>query len=172
MMMLDAYPRCAAYLKGMNVRLNDASMTNYWGAVILADKWTDEALVKAGGVDFSDKTGEGILARFEALLCGAFTGKPKSGELSESQRAQLQAFLGSRGVKTSMLLSDDDYWKAALILWPSIKRYDGLEHLFNQIRSFSKGQRKTANANIGKLPREWISASKPTPPIFAEDAGQ
>ena len=163
MMALQSYPRCAAYLRGMKVKLDDQSMTNYWGAVILADKWTDKQLQEAGGVDFNDKSGETILGRFEALLGNPRVQKPKSGDLNDSQRTQLLAFLGSRGVMTSRLLTEQDIWKAAKTLWPHIRVWDGLEHLFNQLKCMSKKQRKKANDRIADLPPEWISASKPLP---------
>jgi len=161
MMHLAAFPRCAAYLKGMQVRLDDASMTNYFGAVILSEKWTDEQLVQAGGVDFSARDGDALLSRFEALLAHpSATAHEKQAEREIINHAQLQAFLGSRGVRTSALKSILDYHKAVQILWPSIDSRIPVSQLHLQLAGMPKKVRAQANANLKKLPPEWVIAAK------------
>lgn len=161
MMHLAAFPRCAAYLKGMQVRLDDASMTNYFGAVILSEKWTDAQLVEAGGVDFSTRDGDALLSRFEALLrAPAVTVRQVVAANTERDRAQLQAYLGSRGVKTSALKSDDDYLKAVHVLWPFIDCRISVDRLHLQLASMSKKVRAQANSNLKKLPPEWVISAK------------
>ena len=161
MMHLAAFPRCSAYLKGMQVRLDDASMTNYFGAVILSEKWTDAQLVEAGGVDFTTRDGDALLSRFEALLrADKMAFKQRIEARKEQNHAQLQAFLGSRGVKTSALQSNSDIIKAVHILWPFIDRRIPFDELHRQIASMSKKVRAQANSNLKKLPPEWVIAAK------------
>jgi len=157
-MNLTAFPRCAAYLKGMQIRMDDESMTNYSGAVILSEKWTDEQLVEAGGVDFSTRDGDAILTRFEALL--SRTVREMVDANRERNRISLLAYIGSRGVRTSALKTDDDFLRAVHTLWPFIDRRIPVSEIHSQLASMSKKVRAQANANLKKLPPEWVISAK------------
>ena len=153
---LKQFPRCAAYLNGMGCRLEQFPVSDYYAAVILADAFGD-ADFEAANVDYSNTPGSRLLIAIERMFYSRKVSrlqKPAQ-ELSESMNAQLMAFLGSRGVKTSMLANDDEIWKAAMILWPTLRREEKLEGLVWQIRSFSKAKRKIANANVKNLPDKW-----------------
>ena len=69
--------------------------------------------------------------------------------------------LGSRGVKTSALKTEDDYWKAAETLFPGrIARNGGFTSLAVQIHSIPKKERKRLAAeNLRSVPVEWISGA-------------
>lgn len=72
----------------------------------------------------------------------------------------LNALLGVYGVKTSLLMSDDDYWICAMAFWPAIKREPGatLVDLQKRIKAMSKHDRKTrAKANIMNVPPRFLS---------------
>lgn len=156
MMPITDYPRCAAYLKGMRCRLDDPTMTDYWWAVILSEKWTDEDLVADGRVNFETMAGPDILTEFERLLQDGIA-KPHLGISSEGME-RLRAFLGSRGIRTSALRSSGDYWKAASILWPQVGLPDAdrpLSALLTIISGMTKKQRQSANGNLHRVPAEW-----------------
>jgi len=141
----------------MGCRLEQFPISDYYAAVILADAFED-ANFEAANVDYSNTPGSRLLIAIERMFYSRRVSrqleKPAQG-LSVSQQAQLMAFLGSRGVKTSMLANDDEIWQAAMILWPTLRREDKLEGLVWQIRSFSKAKRKIANANVKNLPEKW-----------------
>jgi hypothetical protein len=156
MMAIADYPRCAAYLKGMRCRLDDPTMTDYWWAVILSQKWTDEELVADGRVNFETMAGPDILTEFERLLRDGIA-KPRLG-ISHEVMERLRAFLGSRGIKTSALRSSGDYWRAASILWPQAVHLEAdhpLPALVTIISGMTKKQRQSANGNLHKVPAEW-----------------
>lgn len=133
-------------------------ISNYWAAVILADKFED-ADFERHKVDFSNTSGSAILTTMERMFYSHRISKMQkpNRELSDAAYAQLMAFMGSRGVKTSALKTSDETWQAAMILWPSIKRGADLADLVSQIRGFSKAQRKIATGNVKKLPENWIA---------------
>jgi len=155
---IDRFPRCAAYLKGMGVNVEKHPISNYYAAVILADKF-EESEYEEHKIDFSLNSGTELLAAIERMFFSKKVSKAQKPQekLSDGDYIRLMAFIGSRGVKTSELLKSDDIWKAAMILWPKIKRGTDLNDLFLQIKMFSKAQRKVANENIKNLPENWIA---------------
>jgi hypothetical protein len=157
----ERFPRCTAYLKGMGCRFTDSAWNNYWAAVLLADTFNDKELL-AVGVDYNLLNGSELLRRLESLFSGprsrvACYGSKAKREM-DSRAPELVAYLGSRGVKTSALKSDDDFVKAARILWPFMDKAIRYDQLLGQIMSMSKKTRRTANANLGKLPPDWRGA--------------
>lgn len=72
----------------------------------------------------------------------------------------LNALLGVHGVRTSMLMSNQDYWMVAKALWPQIReeKDDTLQDLQRKIKSMSKAQRrKDARQNLRNIPSAWFS---------------
>jgi len=156
-MAITEYPRCAGYLKAMRFRLDDPAMTDYGWAVALSENWTDEFLVEDGRVNFDTMDGPSILVEFERLLRDGR--QATANGLSPDDMDSLKAFLGSRGVKVSKLQGDDDYRKAARVLWgKQIGVKASLSELLATIRKMSKRQRQEARTNIQKLPPEWRAA--------------
>ena len=152
---ISRFPRLVAYMRGMGCNVERHPISDYWAAVILSDKFTDSQFA-AQNVNFADTSGSVLLATIDRMfrLPTERKDKAKTG-ISESGKVQLMAFLGSRGVKTSKLNGDDDVWKAAIVLWPTIQRGSDLGSLVRQISSFSKAKRKSANVNIKNLPENW-----------------
>lgn len=153
-MSIHEYQRCAAYLKGMRINLNDPEMNDFWFAVILGDRIQGDVLEKAG-VHFErgNRDGQKLLQGMEQILA---EGLHRTGaQASEA----LKAFIGSRGVKASKLKTIQDFWKVAAILWP--EHFKGkigtLDQLEKQIRSLSKKQRQAARQNVNRVPAEWRS---------------
>jgi hypothetical protein len=161
MMAISEFPRCSAYLKAMHFKLNDPSMTDYGWAVALSENWTDAFLVKDGRVNFDTMDGASILTEFERLLRDG-GGRQKSRGISHEDMERLKAFLGSRGIKTSMLKGMDDYWSVAEILWPhkvSPKQDADLSSLLSTLSGMTKKQRQTARDNLHKVPAQFRGAS-------------
>lgn len=162
------FPRCAAYLKACNYRLDDEAMHAKAWAVCASEAFTDEELIADGRVSFEDMPGDAILSEFERLLRTRAHGR--HARRNETRRAttahsdeheSLKAFIGSRGVKVSALGNDADYWKVARILWPhAIKKKDSgpLSLLHHKIKSMPKRSRASARDNIFKVPAEWRGA--------------
>lgn len=72
----------------------------------------------------------------------------------------LNALLGVHGVRTSMLMSNQDYWMVAKALWPQIReeKDDTLQDLQRKIKGMSKAQRrKDARQNLRNIPAAWFS---------------
>jgi hypothetical protein len=158
---VSAYPLCAKRLHFQNVNFTDDKFTKYWAAVNVAFDLPDTQLTHFGGFDFSDrsdKNGAKLLSRLEEFLIKR--GQRLAGNNFAATEA-LKALLGSRGIKTSMLKSEDDYWTAAEILFSGrIKRNGGLTSLYTQIHAIPKKQRKAlANENLRKLPADWLSSA-------------
>ncbi|MFD1199548.1 hypothetical protein ACFQ3K_14675 [Brucella gallinifaecis] len=154
-MSIHQFPRCAAYLKGMRVNLNDPEMTDYWFAVILGDRMPKEELER-DGINFNRHERDGIklLQGIERILV---EGRNKSKVWASEA---LKAFIGSRGVKASKLKTIEDFWKVAAILWPQhIKgKIGSLDQLEAHIRSLSKKQRQAARENLKRVPAEFRTA--------------
>lgn len=75
----------------------------------------------------------------------------------------LNALLGVHGVRTSMLMSNQDYWMVAKALWPQIReeKDDTLQDLQRKIKSMSKVQRrKDARQNLRNIPSAWFSEAE------------
>ena len=157
MIQMQIPPRCAGYLKALNVRVSDPDMTSYWAAVILADALTEPDLV---AVDFdlgtgpiAERDGDALLQKLEVAL-----GQKRAGAMADDDMESLKAFLGSRGVKVSKLPDADAFWATASILWPQTVangRTGALTELVTLIRSMSKKARQSARANLAKVPAEW-----------------
>ncbi len=148
------YPRCAAYLRGMRVKLDDPEMTDYWFASILSDGWTDDALTDAGTINFDTMSGAELLTAFEVLLAD----KKRAAKPAHADMESLKAFLGSRGVKVSKLPDDAAYWYVASVLWPDTIRAGAmgtLSELGAIIRRMPKKARQAARANLRDVPSEW-----------------
>lgn len=159
-MAIHDFPRCAAYLKGARYKLNDPDMDDYGWAVALSHTWTDEFLVEDGRVNFDTMSGTAILTEFERLFRDGW--KQKSSDaptfsMPAADMDKLRAFLGSRGIKTS-LLTKDAYWEVASILWPDHVENDPskpLDDLLSIISNLSKKQRQAAHRNLSKVPARW-----------------
>lgn len=158
---VSSYPLCAKRLHFQRANLSDPMMTHYWAAVCVADELTDEELAEHGGINFGNRSpenGKKLMAALEAVLLkrqqkrarGAFTASD-----------QLRAMLGARGVKTSMLHSEDDYWTVAETLFPgATKRDGGMQRLHQQMLAIPKKERKRlADANLRHLKPEWLSGA-------------
>lgn len=65
---LSMTPRCAAYLKAMRVKIEEASMNEYWAALCIAESFSDKALKKFGGINFHVMKGPQLLKRMEEFL--------------------------------------------------------------------------------------------------------
>lgn len=156
-MTIQAYPRCAAYLKASNYILSDPTMMDKHWAIGISQAFTDEELVKAGTINFETMSGDALMTEFERLMGGR---QPRRNVgASES----LKAFIGARGVKVSVLHGDEDFWTVARILWPqAVTASDGgpLSLLHHKIKSLTKRQRQEARANLRKVPSKW-RASQP-----------
>lgn len=164
MINVSAYPLCAKKLKFQRVNLDEPTMTKFWAAVCVADDCLDEQLTDFGGFDFNDRSPENggrLLKRLEEFLAQRQQRYAKNSVRAKLADDGLIAMLGSRGIKTSMLKSEDDYWTAAEILFSGrIKRNGGLTSLYTQIHAIPKKQRKAlANENLRKLPADWLSSA-------------
>jgi hypothetical protein len=156
---VSAYPLCAKRLHFQNVNFSDEKFTEYWAAVNVAYDLPDTQLTDFGGFDFtdrSDKNGRKLLKRLEEFLNNR-SQRYAANNFAASEG--LKASLGARGVKTSMLKSDDDYWTAAATMFPGcIKRNGGLTSLYAQIHVIPKKKRQAlAKENLRKLPADWLS---------------
>lgn len=154
-MSIHQFPRCAAYLKGMRVNLNDPEMTDYWFAVILGDRIAGDVLDKEGVKFERDlRDGQKLLNSLERILVNGLH------RLNAQASEALKAFFGSRGVKASKLKTIEDFWKVAAILWPQhIKgKIGSLDQLEAHIRSLSKKQRQAARENLNRVPAEFRAA--------------
>lgn len=162
MSIVSSYPLCAKRLAFQKANLSEPSMTKYWAAVAVASEIPDVRLTAFGGFDFNDmseKNGGKLLSRLEMFL------RQRSQNVAANSvfaSEGLKAMLGSRGIKTSCLESEDDYWAAAGILFPErIKRDGGLSSLYVQINSIPKKERKRlAQENLRLIPPDWLSTAE------------
>lgn len=158
---ISGYPQCARILKYQFVNMSEPGFNRYWAAVNVASGLPDTQLEAFGGFDFSKRTDENgakLLSRLEKFLRNRSQRYAKNSfQASES----LRAALGARGVRTSMLTSEDDYWCAAELLFPCrIERNGGFSSLYVQISAIPKRERKAlANANLRRLPKGWVSSA-------------
>lgn len=158
---VSAYPQCANRLKFQYASLTDPLMTPYWAAVCVAFDISDKALAEHGGFNFndiSDANGRKLLAELEKFLIKRQQSRASASVLASNE---LRAMLGGRGIKTSMLTSEDDYWTAAETLFPGrIRRMGGTFALYQQILRIPKKERKRlADANLRRINPEWLSSA-------------
>lgn len=152
-------PHCAKRLQINFTQMADPLMNDYWAAVIVADFCEDKALADFGGFNFDDRSpanGSALLARLEDCI------RQKRHRVQRLDVPNgLSAMLGARGIKTSMLKTEADWWDAALTLFPGIKtRKRGLQALYNAIVLIPKKERKRlADANLHKIKPEWLSSA-------------
>lgn len=176
---MSAYPRCLASLHFQRCNLAETGFTLYWAAACVSAEFSDDVLEKAGGFNFddrSDENGARLLSRLEQMLAERQQrSKGKHARRNEAKKTQssdkqtfdrVTAFLGTYGVKPSLLITHEDYWNAAAKLWPGkIVKPAALtmDGLLSQIVAFPKKERSAlARANIIKLPRGIVSSSHPT----------
>lgn len=154
-MSVHQHPKCAAYLKGMRVNLNDPEMTDYWFACILGDRIPGDVLEKEG-VKFErgERDGQKLLKGLERILAHGLH------RVNVQASEALKAFIGSRGVKASKLKTIEDFWKVAAILWPQHfkGKIGSLDQLEAHIRSLSKKQRQAARENLVRVHAEFRAA--------------
>ena len=154
-MSIQAYPRCAAYLKASNYILSDPTMFEKNWAVCISEAFTDDELIQAGTISFETMSGDALMSEFERLM----NARPLNRKVDAPE--SLKAFIGSRGVKVSALKSDADYWTVARILWPqAVAANDGgpLSLLHHKIKSLTKRQRQEARSNLRKVPTKWVAS--------------
>jgi hypothetical protein len=158
MLNVAAYPHCARILHYQQANLADPAMTYYWAAACVASAQSDTLMTEFGGFNFDDRSpenGKKQLVRMEAFLRDKGHQSARNHTLASEG---LKALLGSRGIKTSELKSEDDYWTAAETLFPGhIKRIAGLSSLYTQITAIPKKLRgELGRANLGRIPEEWL----------------
>lgn len=159
MLNVSPYPQCARRLQHQQVNLSDDKFTEYWAAVNVSSEQSDAQMTEFGGFDFSDRSvanGKKLLKRLEEFFVWRSQKYAKNSVLASDT---LKALLGSRGIKTSSLKTEDDYWEAAETLFPGrIARNGGFTSLAVQIHSIPKKERKRLGAaNLRNVPIEWIS---------------
>lgn len=74
----------------------------------------------------------------------------------------LNALLGVYGVKTSLLMSNQDYWTVAKALWDKIDEFKGatLDDLQKQIKAMKlKERRRQAINNAHRVPSHFFSTA-------------
>lgn len=177
MINISAYPRCAKSLHFQRVNMNETGFTLYWAAACVSAEFSDDALDKEGGFNFddrSDENGARLLAKLEQMLVersqrtkstrSKFDNKAKTADKDTFNR--VTAFLGTYGVKPSLLVTHEDYWNAAAKLWPGkVVKPQALtmDGLLSQIVAIPKKERSAmARANITKLPLKIVSLNHPT----------
>ena len=131
-MNLSKSPRCAAYLKALGVKLDDASMNDYWAALCVAESFSDKALKNFGGINFHTMKGPELLARMEDFLEYPSKSVPvsskkvkKPGSLTKtSPLAGITAAISDETIRAAM--SPKGGWKRATlekwgVPWPPPK---------------------------------------------------
>lgn len=161
MINVSAYPQCAKILHFQKANLAEAGFTKYWAAVCVVSDLSDSQLTEFGGFDFkdqSDSNGSKLLSRLEKFLTHR---SQRYAANSFAASEGLKALLGARGVKTSMLKSEEDYWVAAETMFPGkISRTEGITALYNQIHGIPKKERKRlGTANLKNVRRDWVSTA-------------
>lgn len=161
MINVSAYPQCARILHFQKANLAEAGFTKYWAAVCVVSDLSDTQLTEFGGFDFknrSDSNGAKLLSRLEQFLTRR-TQRYAANSFAASEG--LKALLGARGVKTSMLKSEEDFWLVAETLFPGkISRTEGITALYNQIHGIPKKERKRlGTANLKNVRRDWVSTA-------------
>ncbi|QIB36851.1 hypothetical protein G3A56_01595 [Rhizobium oryzihabitans] len=156
---VSAYPLCAARLKFQRADLSDKLMTHYWAAVCVAFDIRDAELAEAGGFNFESRTeenGKRLLSGLENLLMKR---QQRVAANSAYASLELRASLGARGIKTSKLKTEDDYWLVAETLFAGrITRDGGLTRLYAQICNITKKERARLTAeNLKKIDPDWLS---------------
>lgn len=159
MISVSAYPQCARKLKFQKTELHEPTMTKYWAAVCVASDIPDVQLTQFGGFNFddmSDANGSKLLSRLEKFLIERAQRRAGNSVLASDG---LRALLGARGIKTTMLKSEDDYWTAAETMFPGkITRNGGLTSLYVQIHSIPKKERqRLGTANLRNIREDWLS---------------
>lgn len=156
---VSAYPLCATKLHFQRTDLNDPLMTHYWAAVCVAFDIRDAELAEVGGFNFESKTtenGKKLLSGLEKLLMQR---QQRVAANSTFASLELKASLGARGIKTSMLKTEDDYWRVAETLFPGrITRDGGITKLYWQICRISKKDRARLTAeNLKNVDPDFVS---------------
>ncbi|MFB9952068.1 hypothetical protein ACFFP0_24735 [Rhizobium puerariae] len=159
---VSAYPACANKLRYQRADLTDPLMNHFWAAVCVATEYRDAELAEFGGFDFNDRSPENgriQLGRLEQFIAARGNAPRRQKTVQRAAHDGVQAMLGARGIKTSMLVTDADFWTAAETLFPGcIKRKGGLDKLHKQMIAIPKKQRHAlANENLHRLPADWIS---------------
>ena len=162
MMAIHDFPRCAAYLRASNYRLQDDSMSDTAWAVCVSEAFTDEYLVEVGTVSFEEMDGARLLAEFEALMARQMaerSARQAEHGLSPADMERLKGFFGARGIKVSKFKSEADYWKAGSILWPDIVAKPAGRSLADLLAVIAgmptKFRSSLASANARKIPAGW-----------------
>lgn len=162
-MPITDYPRCAAYLKGMGVKLTDPEMRDRDFAWLLGDAAFDEKeLVEMGAVGVPTLEWGKLIPAMEARF-GRRTRKPKA---SKEARNQLLGMMCWAGLKGSTFKDDSDVVKVAAILWPEAIDGDdmGLEDAAKHIRSLPKKARSHfVRENLHRVPRRFFGDDITTP---------
>lgn len=160
-MNLAAYPRSSAYLAGMGIRPDrDPGLNEYWAAVIVADAALSDLDIERAGLCFDGKVrgvdGAALLAKVETAMRSQVSEPKRKDKTVPVVSDSLQAYLGARGVKTSLLKAEDDWWSCAIAMWPErIQRHEGasLADLMGQIQAMTKKQRQTAQRHL--IPQQF-----------------
>lgn len=151
------FPRCAAYLKGMGIRISEPDMQDQHFAWLLGDAAFDEKeLVEMGAATKPLGQWGDLLPAMEARF-NHRTRKPKA---SKEARNQLLGMMCWAGLKGSAFKADSDIVKVAAILWPKAIEGDdmGLEDAVRRVRSLPKKARShSVRENLHGVPPKYLS---------------
>ncbi len=158
---VSAYPLCATRLRYQRADLNDPLMSHYWAAVCVADEIRDVELAEFGGFNFESRSAENgklLMTNLEKLLMQRQQRRAGNSTFASNE---LRAMIGARGIKTSKLESESDYWTVAETLFAGrIKRTGGMSDLLLQICRINKKDRaRLTAANLKNIDPEWLSDS-------------
>lgn len=156
---VSAYPLCATRLRFQRADLNDPLMNHYWAAVCVADEIRDRDLADFGGFNFNtrtDENGRELPSNLEKLLAKRQQNRAANSSFASNE---LRAMLGARGIKTSKLESENDYWTVAETLFAGrIKRTGGMSDLLLQICRINKKDRaRLTAANLKNIDPDLLS---------------
>lgn len=162
MMAITDFPRCAAYLKGMGIRIPDPEMQDQHFAWLLGDAAFDEKeLVEMGAADFGSAQWGELLPAMDACLASRKTrGAPGIGT---EQRYRLIGLISTYGIKGSMLKGKAEaIYEVAHILWPDDipSGTPGQQRVLDILNKMPKKYRaKTARENLHRVPRKYFGES-------------
>jgi tripartite-type tricarboxylate transporter receptor subunit TctC len=182
MQLFRDYEKCLKLVTIVNGPKFLDTLPDYAAACMIAET-IDEKTLEAVGYDWRDIKCRSTFDRLERALAvpkkaknqdsAAFIarqGLKKGGVASQALDSiehismgmsapdfvQLKAFLGSRGVKTSMLNGSTDYIEASKILWgEALGGVKSANQLLLAIARMTKNQRKLAGQNLARLPENW-----------------
>lgn len=158
MVPITDFPRCAAYLNGMGIRLADPDMQDRHFAWLLGDAaFSEKELTDMGAAGVESGQWGSLLPAMEDCMVSRGKSKRNTPKLTTQQWNQFKGWMTCYGIKGGAIKGEAATLEVARCLWPELPKSADARRAFELIGRMQKKYRSyVARENLHSVPSKYL----------------